>query len=377
MVPAPLKIAIVGTRGIPARYGGFETFAEQLSVRLAARGHQVTVYCRSYNLPRKDGSFDKRASYRGVSLVHLPTLRQKYLDTVLHTFLAALHSAPRRYDAVLLCNAANSIFIPIFRLSGKPVAINVDGIERRRKKWNALGRAWYRLGEWLAANLANRVVADAEVIGDYYRERYGAESTVIAYGSDLEEPARYDALAELGLKRDDYILYVSRLEPENNAQFVIDGFTKVNTEKKLAIVGDAPYSHRYIAQLKATNDPRVVFTGAVYGEGYAQLQYGASCYVQATEVGGSHPALLEAMGAGNAILANGTPENREVLGDAGLFYEPEDAEDFAAKVQRILDDADFATDLGERARRRAENDYRWEEIADEYEVLLSELTAQA
>ena len=360
----------MGTRGIPARYGGFETFAEELSTRLAERGHDVTVYCRDYNMPSRE------PLYRGVKLVHLPTIRHKYLDTVAHTFVSALHAMFRRYDAVLLCNAANSIFIPMLRLTGKPVALNVDGVERRRKKWNAAGRLWYRLGEYFATKFPNRIVADADVIRCYYFENYRVNATMISYGCDPAGDVAPEEIEKFGLASNEYVLYVSRLEPENNAHEVIEAFEGVKTEKRLAIVGDAPYSAPYITRLKSTTDPRVVFTGAVYGPAYKALQANAYCYVQATEVGGTHPALLEAMGAGRCVLANGTPENREVLADAGIVYEAGNAGDLRAKLQEVLDDPSLIERCGEKARARARSVYSWEKVTDEYEQLFGELAAR-
>lgn len=362
-----LRIAIIGTRGIPANYGGFETFAEELSTRLAERGHEVTVYCRNYNMPERAGEF------RGVRLVHLPTIRSKYTDTVVHTLLCAIHTWSRRFDAVLVCNAANSLFIPIVRLGRKPVALNVDGIERKRQKWNLAGRLWYRMGERLATLFPNRIVADAEVIANYYRETFGAESTVIAYGANSERAESTGELEKLGLAPGEYVLYVSRLEPENNAHVAIEAFERVRTEKKLAIVGDAPYSDSYIAALRCTTDSRVVFTGAVYGPGYRELQSHAHGYIQATEVGGTHPALIEAMAVGNCVLANDTPENREVLGEAGRIYNFNDSADLAARLQSILDDPVRARELGQKARRRAAEHYDWGRVTDQYERLFAEM----
>src|SRR5579862_5467282 len=172
-----MRIAILGTRGIPARYGGFETFAEELSTRLAARGHSVTVYCRE-KYPE--------STYRGVRLKHLPTIRHKYFDTLAHTFLSTMQLAARGgYDGVLYCNAANAVFTWIPRVLGMPVALNVDGLERNRKKWNAAARAWYRMSEWLATWMPNVVVTDARIIADYYRERYRRSSEMIPYGAEL------------------------------------------------------------------------------------------------------------------------------------------------------------------------------------------------
>ncbi len=172
-----MRFAILGTRGIPARYGGFETFAEELSTRLAARGHSITVYCREkYSEP----------TYRGVRLKYLPTIRHKYFDTLAHTCFSTLHlAAVRGYDAVLYCNAANAVFTWIPRMLGMPVALNVDGLERHRKKWNALAKTWYRISERLATWMPNAVVTDAQSIAAYYREQYGRSSEMIPYGAEV------------------------------------------------------------------------------------------------------------------------------------------------------------------------------------------------
>src|ERR671926_1574554 len=175
-----MRIAILGTRGIPANYGGFETFAEHLSTRLVARGHEVTVYCRAhYVSPRQ-------LEYHGVKLVVLPTIRHKYFDTVVHTFLSALHAVSGRYDAALICNCANAPFSPILRLAGTPVAINVDGLEHKRKKWNWMARRYYLVAEKLSTVLPNETVTDARVIQDYYLARYDHPTTMIAYGAEVE-----------------------------------------------------------------------------------------------------------------------------------------------------------------------------------------------
>lgn len=366
-----MRIAIVGTRGIPANYGGFETFAEELSRRLVARGHRVTVYGRSHHVPRG------MREHRGVDLVVLPTIRQKYLDTVVHTGLCALHALFCRYDAILICNAANALFALPLRLRGLRVAINVDGIERLRKKWNALGRLWYRLGERLAARLPHAVVSDAQVIRDYYLERYRVESVFIPYGGDLERPETTEALDRYGLKPRRYLLYVSRLEPENNAHVVLEAYARVQTPLPLVMVGDAPYSRDYIARLREMADPRVVFTGYVFGRGYRELQSHAYCYIHATEVGGTHPALVEAMGTGGCVLVNGTPENLEVVGEAGVIYRKNDPTDLAAQLQAILNDPERAEGLRALAAARVRERYSWDAVTDAYEALFTRLSGRS
>ncbi|HEV8293210.1 MAG TPA: DUF1972 domain-containing protein, partial [Tepidisphaeraceae bacterium] len=309
-----MRIAILGTRGVPANYGGFETFAEELSARLAARGHDVSVFCRRHYAPRE------MSHYRGVRLLVLPAIQSKHLDTVSHSFLSALYGLVHRFDGVLVCNAANSFCCGLLALRGTPTVLNVDGIERKRRKWGRAGRAYYRLSEWLAVRWATRLVSDAEVIREYYRRRYQAESSFIPYGFSAAETPDNGILDKLGVAPREYYLYVSRLEPENNADVVIKAHAQSGSAKRLLIVGSAPYARKYVASLQAMASPGVLFCGPVYGPGYHALQAHAYAYIQATEVGGTHPALVEAMGYGNLVLANDTPENREVLADAGLYY---------------------------------------------------------
>ncbi len=355
----------MGIRGIPSNYGGFETFAERLATRLVSRGHNVTVYGRANSIRIAERAFE------GVKLVILPSISHKYLDTVSHTFLCSLHSLVGRYDVVLICNAANAVFSWIPRLTGAKVVINVDGLERKRKKWNRVAKLYYLVSEWLSTWLPNRIVTDAGVIKDYYWSRYRKESTMIAYGADVVRDPSPEAVRGFGLDAGRYVLYVSRLEPENNAHMVIDAFESVDTSLQLAIVGDAPYAKHYIARLKATKDPRVKFLGFVFGDGYRVLQQNAFCYVQATEVGGTHPALIEAMGFGNCVLALGTPENREVVGDAAIVFESTD--DLREKLQEVLDDPTLVDCYRHLAVDRIRGTYGWDRIVEQYERLFYEM----
>jgi glycosyltransferase involved in cell wall biosynthesis len=361
-----MKLAILGTRGIPANYGGFETFAEELSTRLAARGHDVTVYGRSNNIKSSE------PVYRGVRLTILPTIGTKYLDTVAHTFLSVLHALPKRFDCILICNAANAVFAAVPRLARTPVALNVDGIERKRKKWGAVGRAYYRVSEYLATIIPNVIITDAAVIREYYMKEFGAPSTMIVYGTEISPLSTTAVLERLGVKPRDYFLYVSRLEPENNAHIVIQAYeTLATTQRRLLIIGDAPYAQKYIDGLKSTRDPRIQFPGAIYGAGYRELQSHAYAYIHATEVGGTHPALIEAMGAGNCVLVYDTVENREVVGDCGLFFQ--DSKTLSRQIQRVMDDPQLVARLRSQARDRAEARYSWDSVTNAYEKLFEDL----
>jgi glycosyltransferase involved in cell wall biosynthesis len=356
-----MRIALLGTRGIPANYGGFETFAEELSVRLVERGHEVTVYCRQQN---------DAPEYRGVRLRHLPTIRHKYFDTVMHTGLSTADLLLRRFDVVLYCNAANAAFTLFPRLLGMPTALNVDGVERHRKKWNQVAKAYYLLSEWVATWSASRVVTDAENIREYYYERYGKDSIFIPYGAEVGPVPQSNLVRELGLEPRKYVLYVSRLEPENNALLVREAFESVETDFKLAIVGSAPYADEYIRQVKNTRDERILFPGAIYGEGYKQLQSHCYAYVQATEVGGTHPALIEAMGRGALVLYLDTPENSEVGGDAAVPFN----NDLREKLQWAVRVSEEERDSwGAKAMQRVERLYSWNAVTDAYEELFRSL----
>jgi glycosyltransferase involved in cell wall biosynthesis len=356
-----MRLALLGTRGIPARYGGFETFAEELSTRLAARGHAVVVYCRERH---------PQPVYRGVKLVYLPTIRHKYFDTLAHTFLSTLHLLFHRHDAALYCNGANALFTLAPRLAGIPVALNVDGLERKRKKWNRLAKAWYYASEWLSTFCPSEVVTDARAIQDYYRARWRKESVFIPYGAETGKVAGAAVLGELGLEPGRYFLYVSRMEPENHPLEVREAFERVSTDRKLALVGDAPYAHDYIRRVRDTRDPRIVMPGAIYGPGYHELGSHCFAYIHATEVGGTHPALIEAMGRGALVLYRDTPENAEVAAGAGIPF----SGDLAEKIGMAL-----AMPEAERERLRAaamtrvRERYSWDAVTARYEQLLNRL----
>ena len=372
-----MSIAILGTRGIPGAYGGFETLAEELSRRFTAKGHQVTVYCRR----RRVGSGRSPA---GVHRQFLPCVHTKYLETITHTALSAMHATlAHRYDAIILCNAATAVFAWLPRLRGTVVALNVDGLERNRSKWSRLGRAYYAASERVALKTPNRIVSDALVIQRYYRDRYGADSSYIPYGAITPEgppqpPAADGPLTTFGIRPDQYVLYVSRLEPENHALTVVQAFARLaELPLQLVVTGHAPYADSYVSSVRAAADARTVFTGGIYGSGYRELHAHALVFIQASTVGGVHPVLVDAMGHGKPIVSADTPENRETLQNAGVFYDPEDVDACAAAIRRLAVDPRLRQQLGAMARARAVAEYSWERVADDYEALLVDLLQES
>jgi glycosyltransferase involved in cell wall biosynthesis len=366
-----MHIAILGTRGIPANYGGFETFAEELSVRLADRGHDVTVYCR-------EASYEERISeYRGVNLVTLSSIHTKYFDTLSATLIATLHYALRGGDIAYYCNSANAIFTWIPRLRGAKVMLNTDGLEWERTKWNWLGKTWYRLSEYIATWFPNRLVSDSRVIQNYYKNKFNVDSDFVAYGADLiARGSGAELLGDLGVESERYFLFVSRLEPENNPHLVVEAFEGVQTDMKLIMVGSAPFAQEYIGQLTATNDPRILFPGALYGDIYKALRANAYVYINAMEVGGTHPAILEAMGAGNCVLVSDIAYNTEAVADAGVNFRNKDVADLREKMQWLADHPEEVSAYRGRAVERIKAEYNWDKVVDEYERIFRTLTGR-
>jgi glycosyltransferase involved in cell wall biosynthesis len=356
-------VAILGTRGIPANYGGFETFAERLALYLVGQGVPVTVYCRRHHATEGH-------EWQGVRLVTLPTVTTKYLDTVLHTFLATLHLVTRtRIRDVILCNSANAPALPLLRATGRRVLVNVDGLEWRRGKWGIAGRAWYRLGEWLSVRLSSVLVTDAEEVRTYYRVRHDADSVMVPYGADLLE--RGVALpADLGVQPDRYVLYVARWERENNPLLVARAHAAATADIGLVMLGRAAYDANLEREVRAAVAPNAVLPGSVFGAAYTALQSNARCYVQATEVGGTHPALIEAMGAGNLCLVLDTPENREVAGPHAWYFA--DESDLARLIDEVvgMDESQLA-DLRAATAARAAELFSWARVGDDYLRLLT------
>jgi len=205
-----MKVAIIGTRGIPAKYGGFETCAEELSIGLVKKGHKVIVSCRGYLYP------EKKKFYKGVKLVYPPSIRGKITDTLSHTFFSILRVLIENPDVILVFNSANSPVALIGKIYGKKIVINVDGLEWKRKKWGKIGKLYYKFCELFSCIVADEIISDAMAIKDYYRRKYKIESVFIPYGAYFYKSKNPEILNEYGLERKNYFFIGSRLEPENN-----------------------------------------------------------------------------------------------------------------------------------------------------------------
>ena len=361
-----MKIALLGTRGVPASYSGFETCVEQLGQRLVKREHDVTVYCRSHHITY-EGSH-----YKGMRLVKLPTIANKYLDTMVHSFISSLHALPQRYDIALYFIAGNSPVTWIPRLVGTKTLLNVDGLDWKREKWPEMAKKYIQFAEYLATKLPNVYLTDSQVVQGYYKDRFNDEPPYVPYGSDVEILPPGETLAKFELEPQKYVLFVGRLVPENCAHHLVSAFRKLDTSLKCVIVGDAAYAEEYKAELHALaeGDPRIVFTGYVFGKGYLELGSNAYLFAETSGVGGTHPALVEAMAFGNCVITYDTPENLETIGKAGFAYNGKvGAESLQEVLKRLIEDPDLVQEYRKLAQQRANNTYTWEAVTDEYERL--------
>lgn len=364
-----LRIAMIGTRGVPASYGGFETAVEEVGKRLVERGHDITVYTR--------GSEHREREYLGMRVVHLPALRQKQLETLSHTGLSALHAVSRKApDAAFVFNAANSPFVPLLRARGIPVALHMDGLEWKRSKWGARGRAYYRWAEQFGVRSADALIADAPGIADYYADQFGVPTELIRYGAPIIESAPIDGITALGLRPDDYHLVVARFEPENHVLEIVEGYRASGAAAPLVVVGSAPYAAEYTQRIHtaAAGDPRIRLLGGVFDQDLLDaLYFHARTYVHGHSVGGTNPSLLRAMGAGTAVIAWDVNFNRETLDDLGWFFED------ASEVERHFTDLELDREqvptLSAAVQARAKDNFRWDDVATAYENLAGRIAA--
>lgn len=367
MKKKPLKIALIGTRGVPANYGGFETCVEEIGKRLVKKGHDVTVYCR------KSYYEDDLDTYHGMKRVCLPNLQSKSLDTMSHTCVSAWHALFKNFDVYMVFNAANSPFIMPLRLFGKKIAINTDGLEWKRSKWGFLGRSFYKISEKIACLVANRIVTDSRGMRNYYLQSHNTDSTEIAYGAYIQDCRQPQKLKEMGVEPGKYFLQITRFEPENHPLLTIKAFKKLNTDKKLVLIGGNPYPNEYTKQIEQEGGENIILPGFIYDKDILKELWCCSfAYIHGNSVGGTNPALLQAMASGCFTMAFDIPFNRDVLSDCGIYYE-RSVESLAEKMHWALNNENKLDDYRNKAQQRIKDIYSWDKIADQYEQLFLDL----
>jgi glycosyltransferase involved in cell wall biosynthesis len=364
-----LKIAFLGARGIPACYGGFDTFVEELSIRLVESDTaDVLVYCRSSyykNQPK---------TYQGVNLNYIPSSRIKALESLFHSFLSSLNVLWKKVDVIFFVDPANAPFCALLRLFGKRVIIHTDGLGWRRRKWGSLARRYYKFTEWLCSRTANVLITDNLVMQEYYKQEYGADSVYISYGAESKYGVDKTVYKEFGISHSNYLLVVARLEPENNTDFVIEEYARSKVNLPLVVVGDSPYDHKYMDNLKEGAGERVFFLGRIDDQAKLNALYkGAYLYIHGHEVGGTNPSLLRAMEAGVAPLVIDIPFNTSVVDGAGFIFEKVRG-NLTNILETLVADPSQVGKIAEKAKLRAGSCFTWDAVVKNYVKLFRQVT---
>ena len=366
-----MKIAIIGSRGYPYVYSGYETLVKELSERLVRKGVSVRVYCHR-------ALFAIRPRFvNGVELVYMPAIEHKVLSQLSHSFLSFMHCCFSDVDVILAVNPANGPFGLLARVFRKRTAINLDGLEWERPKWKGFGAKYFFFASGLASKWYDTLINDSDEMRKVYIDLFKKDSVVIAYGANIRYSTRPELISRWGLATNDYYLIVGRLVPDNNANIIVEGFLKSNTTKKLVVVGDVPYKDTYATRIKETAqiDERLIFTGYVTDpDELAELYHNAYGYLHGHEHGGTNPTMIKALAFGSAILALNTRFNQEMLqkGEFGLFFEKN-----ADSVTDLINRSDLAPDemkaLKVNSRNGLTDKYNWDHVTDQYLNVFQEL----
>lgn len=363
-----MKIAMIGFRGIPHTYSGNEEVVRHIAPRLASRGHEVIVYCRSGLFPGREPFWE------GVHRVFYPAPEHKSLGQFTHAAEAMLDAAVRRPDIIYVHTLPSAPFTLLPALLRQRIVVNVDGMEWARDKWGALGKAYFRAAARISLRTATAIVNDSEAMQRFYRERFGRDSYFIAYGADTTESTDPALIAAYGIKPFGYYLIASRLVPENNPDLLIDAYLASGATRPLVVAGGANYKSTWVNSLLSRGGDRVRFIGHVgSAEAVRELHCNCYAYLHGHSLGGTNPSLLKALGYGNCVLALDNPFNREVLTGAdgtqyGILF-PRDVNALSNTMRTLEADGALAAGYRGRARDRIREAYSWDLIADKYETM--------
>ncbi|NER18915.1 DUF1972 domain-containing protein [Spongiivirga citrea] len=363
-----MKIAVIGIRGLPAGYSGFETCAEHTCKHWVSKGHSVLVYCRGHLYQKKVHKTDT-----GVELNYLPALKIKSLETLSHTFLACLHLCffKRSYKIIHLYNCGNGIFVPLLKLFGKKVFVSVDGLEWKRKKWGFVAKNIYKFGAFISVKFADQIIVDNKIVEDFYHARFGKETKLIAYGAKIfrEHDVENNSILEKhALRKKKYFIFVGRFVKEKGVKNLIESYLKLNTNYPLIVVGDDVEGNEYRDTIfdRYKNHPKVRLLGYKFGEEYETLLRNALMYVSASELEGTSPSLLAAMGAKVCVLVNGIEENIATLGNSGNVFKKNDLESLINHWQQFVNSPTSIEKSAKIGYDYVIEHYSWSSISNKY-----------
>jgi glycosyltransferase involved in cell wall biosynthesis len=355
-----LHLAFIGGRGVISKYSGIETYYEEVGKQLAAQGHDVTVYCRTYFTP-------PREDYNGMRLVRLPTIRSKHLETLLHTIFSTVHVLGTRANIVHYHTLGPALFSFIPRLVGKKTIVTVQGLDWQRRKWGRFAAAVLRLGEQASHRLPSATMVVSRTLQSRYQQRYGASTIYIPNGAEIRQRQHGPHLSEWRLQPDKYILYLGRFSPEKNCHLLISAYEQLNTSTKLVLAGGSSYTDTYAAHLRTHESDHIRLLNYVSGEALDELLTNAMLFVLPSDLEGLSLALLDAMAAGVCVLASDIPENREVVEGAGFTFIRGDAGDLARMLQLLISDKSVRDSAARLGQERVRERYRWPQLTAEIE----------
>lgn len=362
------SLRILGTRGVPAQHGGFETFAEHLALYLVERDWKVTVYCQD------DGAGEPyEDEWRGIRLIHIPVATDGAKGTIVFDWKSTLHAA-RSNDLILTLGYNTALFCIAYRLKGIRNIINMDGIEWKRDKWTFLERAWLYANERAGCLLGNHLVADHPEIKNHLATRVRDDKiTMIPYGSDPIEAADVTQLKAFGLEPGGYAIVIARPEPENSILEIVSAFSCKTRGKRLVVLGNYDKADpEYSRKVKQAASGEVLFPGAIYDRAVIQaLRFYACLYVHGHTVGGTNPSLVEALGAGNAVLAHDNKFNRWVAGAGNCYFT--DEQECRRQLDALLEDIARINKMRSASLAQHRERFTWRQILSEYENLLETL----
>jgi glycosyltransferase involved in cell wall biosynthesis len=372
-----MKIAMIGQKGVPAHSGGVERHVEELSAELAARGHELLVFCRSWYTGRTEDEF----AWRGMRAITVASVRTKHLDAITHTFLSIVRAAREKCDVFHLHGVGPALFawLPKLLRPNAIVVVTFHCIDRHHKKWNVFARVALHLGEWFACRLPDATVAVAKTLQDYCRLSYGTDTMYIPNGTRLpSSAASAEPLSAFGLEPGQYLLFCARLVPHKGADLLVNAWKKLRAErpdlvggKKLAIVGGGAFTDAYVESLTAAcaGDDSIVMTGAQSGETLASLYGNAFALVHPSESEGMPLTVLEAMSYGKCVLASDIPENMELVEQHGMSFRRGNADDLVTKMAMLLETPELVGAVGLEARDHVAKRHDWSDIAETTEYL--------
>ncbi|MCL5263754.1 MAG: glycosyltransferase family 4 protein [Chloroflexi bacterium] len=359
-----MKIAMIGARGIAAKYSGIETHLEELCPRLVERGHKVVVYARRY--------FTTCQDYRGVKIVALPTIRTKHIETLLHTLVATVHSLQSDADIVHYHAQGPAVFSLLPRLNRKVSVVTCHGLDWQRGKWGTFARWCLKGGELASVVFPNAVIVVSRSLHDYYTGRYGATKVhYIPNGVRNAVPRLPTLLKSVGLEPNRYVLFVGRLTPEKGCHYLVEAYQNLDADMKLVIVGAPAYTDSYAQSLRESGNGKVLFLGTVFGDLLEELYSNAYLFVLPSLMEGLSISLLEAMSYGCCVLASDIPQNAEVVGECGLLFKAGDASSLSHTIRRALAEPHAVRQLGNAAKQRVSLYYDWDSVVAKTEELYS------